>query len=100
MVVKLTIALCVAESWVSDMRVVKAIAVAGSKSSWASLYELKIWLEDYDLSTKGRHDYISYDALLNVSGGKKGWNFKRVNDFLSTEDGLRWVNDVLSKREK
>lgn len=56
-------------------------------------------MDNYDLSKRGKSEYVSYDALLDAAGGKKGWNFKRVNIFLSTEDGRKWVNDVLDKRK-
>ena len=81
------------------MKVIKAVAIGGTKSTWASLYELEIWLEGYDLSKRGKHDYVSYDALLSASGGMKGWNFKRVNAFLSTEDGIVWLNNLLDSRK-
>ena len=81
------------------MKVIKAVAVAASKSIWASLYDLEIWLEGYDLSKKGKCDYVSYDELNSAHGGKKGLNFKRVNAFLSTEEGLKWLNDLLNSRE-
>lgn len=81
------------------MRIIKAVAVAGTKSVWANLYELEIWLDGYDLSKRGKHDYVSYDALLDASGGKKGWNFKRVNKFLSTVEGLNWLNNLMQNRK-
>ena len=81
------------------MKAIKAIVVGGSKSAWASLYELEIWFDGYDLSKRGKHDYVSYDTLLHLAGGKKGWNFKKVNDFLSTENGLKWLNEILEQRK-
>lgn len=82
------------------MRVIKAKAVAGFKSSFAKIYEVELWFEGDDMSKKGKSDQFGYDELLRLAGGQKGWNFKRVNEFLKSEAGLEWINKTLDARKK
>jgi len=82
------------------VKVIKAEAVAGFKSSYAKIYEVELWFEGDDLSKRGKSDQFGYDELLHLAGGQKGWNFKRVTAFLNTEAGLKWINDILERRLK
>lgn len=81
------------------MRVIKAKVVAGFKNKFAQLYELEVWLEGYNLDEKGKVEQVSYHSLLEKAGGQKGWNFKKVNNFLSTSEGLDWLNEALKAQK-
>lgn len=79
-------------------KVRQAKAIGGTrKTGLYCLYELEIWYDDMDLNKRGCHDYVPHDKLLQLAGGIKGWGFKKVNDYLKTEDGIKWLESHLNK---
>jgi hypothetical protein len=79
-------------------KIVKA-KVGASCKYYYSFYELKVWYEDTDLESGGIPENVGMSTLKEIAGVKKGDGFKKIQTFLDTEEGMKWLGQQLQERD-
>lgn len=84
---------------IRDNYIVKKSKITVGYTYGISGYELQIWFDNMDLDKIGVRDNIPLYPFKDMGICKRGYSFKKAQQFLDSEEGKQWLGNYLKERD-
>jgi hypothetical protein len=81
-----------------NYNIAKADIKAGC-TYYGSRYELRVWFDGMDLKEMGCIEYLPMYHLKDMGICKRGYSFKKAQEFLDSDKGKEWLSKHFKDRD-